>query len=197
MTGLLGYVAAGALAGVGQGIVEQARMLREESLANARTQERHQEREADFERQKDLIDYRDGIRDANAAGKSGGGKSGSRKAAPAAASGGASTDGEKLVGWSVGEDGIAYGRNKSGEMKPYRGPDGKPWKESVKGSAAPRTSAPAAINKAPDVMSEAPAAPEQPAAPAPRGPSVGTVVEGHRFLGGDPNDMNSWQKVSS
>lgn len=33
------------------------------------------------------------------------------------------------------------------------------------------------------------------AAPAPTGLVVGAIVEGYEFLGGDPNDMNSWKKV--
>lgn len=198
MAGLLGYALAGAASGFGTGIVEQARQLREEALAAHQEERRRIERAEDFQQQKDLIDYRDAIHDGNeAAKKSGGGgrrsSSGSKPAA-APASGGASTTSEKLVGWSVGEDGIAYGRTKDGTMKPYRGPDGQPWKEATKAPAAPRTAAPAAINRAPEVMSEAPAAPAAPSAPV-RGPAVGAIVEGHRFLGGDPNDMASWEKV--
>jgi hypothetical protein len=53
------------------------------------------------------------------------------------------------------------------------------------------TYTPPPSNTPPDVgMSDGPAL----ADPTARGPKVGDVVEGYTFLGGDPNDMNSWEK---
>lgn len=192
MTGLLGYAAAGALAGYGEGIVENAKILREEVQAQRAAEARKAERDQDFERQKEMADYRHELKLSEKSAGSGGG--GRKSSGSKAESSGTSTGGEKLVGWSV-QDGIAYGRTKSGEMKPYRGPDGQPWREDVKGTTT-KTTAPAAINKAPDAMDGAPSAPEQPSGG--RGsPKVGSVVEGHRYLGGNPNDANSWEKVSA
>lgn len=172
MAGLLGYAAAGALAGAGKGIVERAAALRDEAMAAQERADDLADREQD--RAWKLED--------RAPRASGGGS-------PRRASGGlsgSSATSERLVG-EYFIDGVMHGRTRDGRMVPYATEDGRP----VTSSATSKTTGSA--GPAPQAMSDGPA---QPAAPSAGGPRVGEEVEGYRFKGGDPNDMKSWERVS-
>jgi hypothetical protein len=196
MAGLMAYAAAGALGGFGEGLEQRALMKLKESY-------QAQDREQRLHDQKEMVDYREGVRADREAAKgsgSGGGGSGggsrrsggSGSAAPASAAG---EGGEKLYGETLGEDGILYGRNRTGQMKPYLDASGKPFKPGAKSDDKKDdadSSEPSDV--APEVLSTAPSSPQPPAGAT---PPVGTVRNGYRFKGGDPTKRENWEETGS
>jgi hypothetical protein len=66
-------------------------------------------------------------------------------------------------------------------------------------SGAPSDGSPQASSAAPAgfgaALGEAPASPNVSGVSAQRPPQPGDIIEGYRFMGGDPGDQNNWQRV--